>query len=383
MVSHVTHPKVLVIDDEDLFREMLKVVLSSEYEVLSADSTEAGLRVFNEQKPDTVLLDLVMPGGVDGIRGLKAIREADPNVSVIIVTGYGKLETAKEAISLGANYYVEKPINPDDLRSKIRECVQRTQFEKRRENTMQEMNGLIRQLTTDLEQKAEVASRAEAAVELMYDITCPLADSLASMEHLNKMLHENAEAKDTDLKKLVDTLGLIERNVQRCRELTELCRDLTTGRDRTKDGVQIMDILHSVIDEMTPWAAAAGVQLDCRLRASRKGITGNPRQLHRAIKNLIASAIQSSIKKGGIVRLTCIEDKGNVEIRIEDRGEGYDLTKVQQEVGTRFKQRDVVKGAGLGFCITSRIVEKHGGYMHLRSAPGRGTVVFVKLPISG
>ena len=81
-------PKVLVIDDERGPRESLRILLKPEYQVLCAESVDDGIALLKEHQPDTVVMDIRMPGK-NGIEGLKAIREIDGVVSIIMFTGFG------------------------------------------------------------------------------------------------------------------------------------------------------------------------------------------------------------------------------------------------------------------------------------------------------
>ncbi len=93
-------PQVLVIDDEIGPRESLRMLLKPNYQVHTAESVEAGIKILKEKHPDAVISDIRMPG-TNGIDGLRKIREIDPHVSVIMLTGFGALEEAEEALRLG------------------------------------------------------------------------------------------------------------------------------------------------------------------------------------------------------------------------------------------------------------------------------------------
>ena len=84
-------PQILVIDDEMGPRESLRMLLKPNYQVHTADNVEAGLRILREKKPDAVISDIRMPG-TSGIEGLRKIREIDPHVAVIMLTGFGALQ---------------------------------------------------------------------------------------------------------------------------------------------------------------------------------------------------------------------------------------------------------------------------------------------------
>ena len=106
---------VLIIDDDALVRGTFRRVLERTGSlVLEAESGQAGLILCRERKPGVVLLDLRMPG-MDGMSVLKMIKQKWPDTEVVIITGYPTVETAKEAVRLGAYDYLAKPVGPDDV----------------------------------------------------------------------------------------------------------------------------------------------------------------------------------------------------------------------------------------------------------------------------
>ena len=76
------------------------MLLKPSYQVHTAENVETGLQLLQEKRPDTIVMDIRMPG-MNGIDGLRKIREIDPHLSVIMFTGFGALETAQEALRLG------------------------------------------------------------------------------------------------------------------------------------------------------------------------------------------------------------------------------------------------------------------------------------------
>jgi CheY-like chemotaxis protein len=110
---------ILVVDDEPSLCRVLQRVLAQEgYEVLTATSGEEALRIFEKQPIHFILLDLKMPG-MGGLEFLKRICGKEPRVSlpVVIMTGYGDLATAREAMSLGVVEYLTKPFDLKELKS--------------------------------------------------------------------------------------------------------------------------------------------------------------------------------------------------------------------------------------------------------------------------
>lgn len=109
--------KVLVVDDDDVVRLSYERSLKAtdiDVEVETALNGEDALKAMERKPFDVVLLDLRMPG-MDGMTVLKSIRRDWPKSGIIVITGYPTIESAKEAIRLGASDYLAKPVSPADI----------------------------------------------------------------------------------------------------------------------------------------------------------------------------------------------------------------------------------------------------------------------------
>lgn len=120
---------VLVIDDEEGIRDSLRGILEDEgYEVITSESAEEGLRIFDEQSPDLVLLDIWLPG-MDGIEALKRIRDRRPSVPVIMISGHGTIELAVKAAKLGAYDFLEKPLSLERVIITVKRAIEKANLE--------------------------------------------------------------------------------------------------------------------------------------------------------------------------------------------------------------------------------------------------------------
>src|SRR5947208_7239082 len=173
MSAAVELPKILVIDDEIGPRESLRMLLKPDYNVQTADCVEAGLKLLKEKKPDAIVMDIRMPG-MTGIEGLRRIRQIDPHLSVIMLTGFGALETAKEALRLGANDYISKPFDAREMREVIGRNVERTRVQRTSETAAAEIRELNNRLLKELAQKERLASLGQASAEFVHDLGNPL-----------------------------------------------------------------------------------------------------------------------------------------------------------------------------------------------------------------
>jgi CheY-like chemotaxis protein len=107
--------RVLVVDDNEIVRlSYLRSLTAAHCNVETAWNGDEALRAMEEQPFDVVLLDLRMPG-MSGMDVLKAIKEKWPDTEVVVITGYPSLETAKEAVQLGAHNYLAKPVGPVEV----------------------------------------------------------------------------------------------------------------------------------------------------------------------------------------------------------------------------------------------------------------------------
>ncbi len=113
---------LLLIDDETWFLESLKEILADEYEVITAAGGKEGVQKYLDNLVDLILLDLAMPE-MDGIEVLQRIREINPWIPVIIMTGHSTIERAETAASLGVQGYIKKPFDSEVLKEKIKEVL--------------------------------------------------------------------------------------------------------------------------------------------------------------------------------------------------------------------------------------------------------------------
>lgn len=122
-------PTILVVDDEKNTREGLKPVLTAmDYDVLLAESGKEALELIKDHKPDVALIDLRMPD-MDGMTLLHQIKNQYQDTAVIILTAYGTVESAVQAMKAGAYYYLTKPINFDELELILKKALYQKELE--------------------------------------------------------------------------------------------------------------------------------------------------------------------------------------------------------------------------------------------------------------
>jgi two-component system response regulator RegA len=107
--------RVLVVDDDEVFRTRLcRALAQRNWEASAAGSGEEALAVARERSPDLALVDLRMPG-MDGLDVVEGLREVSSSMTIIVLTGYGSIPTTISAMKKGADYYLSKPADADQI----------------------------------------------------------------------------------------------------------------------------------------------------------------------------------------------------------------------------------------------------------------------------
>lgn len=115
-MNHGNEPKaILVVEDDEIYRErLMRAFRERGMEVFGAEDGERAVAVAAEESPDMVVVDLKMPKK-SGLDVLKELRKLDEDVKVVVLTGYGSIATAMEAVRLGATHYLTKPADADEI----------------------------------------------------------------------------------------------------------------------------------------------------------------------------------------------------------------------------------------------------------------------------
>ena len=122
--------KILIVDDEVSILNMMKMTLQVDgYEVLTSTNGPEALKIFHNEAPDVVLLDVRMPG-MNGIEVLGRIKEMNPDAEVIIISGHGDMEMAVECLRKEASNFLTKPVSDELLTLSIKRSLEKVALKK-------------------------------------------------------------------------------------------------------------------------------------------------------------------------------------------------------------------------------------------------------------
>ena len=154
---------ILVVDDDEAMRRLCTRILATYgYQVHTARDGEEALRKVQTQIYRVVLLDLRMPG-MDGIECLKRLKSAGCRADIVMMTGYGSVPSAVEAMKIGARDFIEKPFEPQDLQAMLEDILQRQTRDA--QLSTDPVVAFIQQHATEISSRKDVANRLGVSLE--------------------------------------------------------------------------------------------------------------------------------------------------------------------------------------------------------------------------
>lgn len=362
-------PLVLIVDDEYGPRESIAYTLSSEFEVVTAERASEGIKRIQERTFSVVILDIRMPE-MDGIRALEAIRKIDREISVVMLTGYGTLQTAQQSMVHGANQYLRKPPDIAELMEAVRKQAQGAKLRRHQAILNKQMEALNAALQREMTEKQPHIWQGRAAVELVHDLANPLTVMIGYSSLLVQEAKKLARIDGELPEKFLNYADVVSRAAEYCHHLAENWRQTSrkTEEFTELDLVRLVQEVKEVIffNNSAIQLSGAGVAL----------IRGSQFELTRVFQNIFKNALEAGATRVSIA----ISVAGDcVEMIVSDNGAGMDAETARRALKGGFTTKSHGTGLGLGIC--RHLLGAHGGTMELQSEPGHGTSIRIALPV--
>jgi signal transduction histidine kinase len=372
--------RLLVIDDEFGPRESLRFLFKDQYDVTCVDSVDKGVVELDRNPPDAIIMDIKMPGK-NGIQGLKEIRAIDAQVSIVMLTGFGSLETAQEAIRHGATDYLKKPFDTDEIRKAIAGHVRRTKANRKRIATSEHLEAMTSQLQEQLNSKEKMAILGEESSEFVHDLNNPLS---VINGYVQMLIEDIKDKKSQDQEINVGYLEQIEKSVSRCRDMLTLWRERSRRAESSIKRIDLDELVAEVAGNAHPLAAQKGAKINLVRNLGPCLVEGDGIQIFRAIQNIVGNAIEALPSSGGFVGVRCHMEGRRALVEVEDNGGGFPPDKIDDLQTKYCTTKGETGGMGLGLFITKNIVEAHGGTLILaNNIAGTGAFVTLAFPQIG
>lgn len=404
--------KILIIDDDIIFRMALKAMANGLGEVIETESGEAGLAFLQQHNVDLILLDLVMPNmsGFDVLHAISRQGNTAGTPVLVLSAAEDDVDIAK-AFDMGAADYLRKPVRKFELIARLT-----TQLELRnrqlhleqmvnaRTIELVEANQQLQSAQEQLMQADKMAAIGQLAAGVAHEINNPVGFVYSNVSTLIHYL--------ADLFKIIDAYAESEGNMdepQKARlqsikdgiDLTYLRNDIDALLKETADGllrirkiVQDMKEFSHIGD--TKWeminihdgieSTLNIVQNEIKYKAivvKEYGTTGLTQcissQINQVLMNILVNAAHA-IKADGVITIKTWQENNNTIISISDTGCGMPPEVINKIFNPFFTTKPVGKGTGLGLSLSYNIIQKHHGHIDVQSQPGKGTTFTITLP---
>lgn len=356
---------ILVIDDEEFMRDSCSQILIKDgYRAETAEDGLVGFAKIQDLKPDLVLIDLKMPGR-SGFEVLDKIKDFDPNIISVVITGYATVESAVEAMKKGAYDFIPKPFTPDQLRIIIRRGLERRR--------------LI--LETESLRREKKLMEENFITMVSHQLRSPLGTIAQYFEVILGGMAGKVEPKQEEM--LSKARDRLERLMELINDWLDLAH-MNRGQilDRFKP-LSVKKVLENIVEFMQPSAQKENIRIELMPYPGNDWVKGDDETLTQAFSNLIANAIKYN-KPGGKITVSLEEKEASIAVDVEDTGIGIPEEHLpfifDQFYRVKTKEGKKLKGTGLGLSIAKKIVEAHGGTVQVRSEIGKGSTFTVFLP---
>ena len=372
------NPTVLVIDDELGPRESLRFLLKDDYRVLCADAVERGLQLVREQTPDTVIMDIRMPGR-NGMEGLRDIRKIDSDLAVILLTGFAAVGTAQEAIRLEANDYMEKPFDASEMRSAVRRHVEQTILRRKRRKLLIEADELDHRIRK-LQGKERLTELGQTSAEFVHD----LRNILTMVTGSSSMLREEVEGLQQRQASTPSEAGyyldVLENAMRRSIDMLDTWQRLIRQSPNQQTKFLAHAFVRTCVESCRPAVQAARAQVTCETFGDDVELLGDAVQLARILNNLIQNAVHALPADNGLIRVRSEILAASVRISVSDNGCGIPKENLQHIFSSDFTTRGSRGGMGLGLFIAQKVAQSHGGTVTVESTVNQGSTFTLLLP---
>ncbi len=370
---------LLLVDDEEDIRDVLSISLEDRgYLVHTAENGEDALKIYAQVNPSIVITDIKMPG-MDGIQLLHKLKQADPDIEVIMITGHGDLELAIQSLKLEATDFVTKPINDDILEIALKRAHDRILMRRK-----------LRAYTENLEKLVEEKTRQLIDAERM----AAVGETVAGLSHAIKNIAGGLKGGAFVLEKgitldnrtyLLQGWEMVKGNVDRIRNLS---LDLLNYGKAVHIQRRLCDPnqpIKDIFNLMEPQMQAKGVCLKMELQTELKSICFDPDNIHHCLLNIVTNALDACLeskicqKEKEIFLQTAKPEGWGVEYLIGDNCGGM-TDEVQNKIFRTFFSTKGSRGSGIGLMLARKIIDQHNGFINVKSNPGAGSQFRIRLP---
>lgn len=430
---------VLFVEDEDVLRAIYERILNKLVKTLYvAENGKEGLEKYKESQPDLIITDIQMPV-MDGLEMIEEIRSSDQNVRIVILSAYGETEYFMDAIKIGVNSFLLKPVETKKLTALVEELakgilLERELIEQELKRRMAEEN--LRKLNEELEkriddrtkdlqheikeriqaendlkelnlnlenrvkqelkkrqeqqrlliQKSKLESMGELSAGIAHEINQPLGGISMGLDNILFTMSTGEISSDY----LNSKLEALFQDIDRIRQIINHVR--LFSRDQQSELLEVFqlnDVIKSGISMVNNQYTNHGIHLELDLGEEDMLVKGNKYRIEQVLLNLLSNAKfavddkqktrpRTAFKKRIKIHTYIADDF--VIFEVNDNGAGIKKKNLDNIFDPFFTTKDVENGTGLGLSVSYGIIKEMKGRIDVESEINRFTKIRVSLP---
>jgi signal transduction histidine kinase len=390
--------RILIAEDEPVSRRLLEATLTkSGYEVIACVNGKDALSLLTgDAPPEIAILDWMMPE-LDGVEVCRRVRETCIPIYIILLTAKTQREDLIAGLQSGADDYITKPFNQQELSARLQVGVRITELQRNLASNVQDLEIAMMQLRR-VQQTQKLEAIGQLASGVAHEINTPIqyiGDNMRFLQEAWNQIHRThpTDPQDPEIAYLIEEVPrAIDQSLEglmRVGKIVRAMRDFSHPSSEEKTATDINRAIETTMTVATnEWRYLAEIETD--LDPKLPTVLCHPGELHQVLLNLIVNAAHAigDLVKGtadkGKIRISTSREDGFVSIRISDTGGGIREEHRARIFEPFFTTKDVGIGTGQGLAIAhSVIVTQHHGTIRFETEVGKGTTFIVQLPVDG
>lgn len=360
--------RILIVDDDSIVRDTLESILYPDgYEITFAGSGPGAIKLLDELKPDTILLDVIMEEGMDGLEVCSHIKSKEKwrHIPIIMVTGLDSKEDLARCLNAGADDFVQKPVNGLELRARVKSMLR----VKRQFDELQEILHL----------------REDLSNMVMHDMKTPLSAILMSSQLLQLKIKTPQELK---------FVHMIESQSRRLESLMNDVLMLAKMKEGkmilSRKNVNLNQFIQDIQESYKTIAETKGIKFITEPLDEPCEVSVDKNLFQRVLDNLISNSMKFSPNDSKIILSLERQDPKDdtvlqrpvISIRVIDEGHGI-AEEHREDIFEKYKVIAMEKGNipqfGLGLAFCKMVVEAHAGKIFALPNKPKGTIFTIEI----
>lgn len=386
-------PTLLIVDDEAGPRESLRIVFKDRYNCAIATCGRDGIEYAKTHRVDAAILDIKMPD-ITGVEVLRSLKEMDPNIECVMLTGYETVETARAAVRYGAADYLNKPFDVFAVRELLEKCMARRKSKVATAETLKSLQKMNEDLTRDLADSNRAVTASVLSAGVVHEINNPLSIIAGYTYLLSRDLADIGSVDQNTAQSVQLRLATIQREIERCKDISQRFLNFARTKQRVVERTLAIKLIEDTVALIKAHPANKGAEIEIRVPNLALTADVHGAEFIQILINLCVNSLHSMDGKGHLT-LACEEvesvtekcgfraekfdaTRPHVRFSVADTGTGIALENIDRIFEPFFTTKS--NGNGLGLAIITELITKYDGAIAVASHVGHGTTFSVYLP---